>query len=477
MKKRIVFLLVCLMAAQALASCGEDTPAAADTTAAPVETTEAAPTYNLPAKENNGGRTFTILGAGKRSERYDAEQTGDVVDDAVYKRNMLTEEHLGIDIEVVEKDSGWQVANQYSAEITSVVLAGDDTYDLVTGAMTVIPKLAMTGNFVNVLELDIDLTNPWWISDLEETAAVNGKLYSLVGDLSLTVYRTAAVIFSNNRLQAEYKLGNFYDLVREGKWTVDAMLSASKDITRDLNGDGEIVREDDQIAWMGHFTPFCSLQVSTQIDLLQHEGDSLAFVGLDERLVTLYEKFMSAVTDGTLMMKNAEGYDIWAVPFMEDRNLFQISTLNSTTYFRDMESDFAILPLPKFDEAQEDYILDVSQSTVLWAVPVTASDYELTAKFCEVFAHYSKEHMIPAYYETTLQEKFSRDADTAEMLEIIRSGIRLTLDGYLSYCFSPTPITTTAKIVESDQAPASYIAANEAAWQTQLEAIAEAYTD
>ena len=62
-------------------------------------------------------------------------------------------------------------------------------------------------------------------------------------------------------------------------------------------------------------------------------------------------------------------------------------------------------------------MLDVSQSAVLWAVPITASDMELTAKFCEVFAHYSKEYVIPAFYETTLQEKFSRDADTKEMLE------------------------------------------------------------
>lgn len=83
--------------------------------------------------------------------------------------------------------------------------------------------------------------------------------------------------------------------------------------------------------------------------------------------------------------------------------------------------------------------------------------------------------MIPAYYETTLQDKFSRDADTNEMLEIIRRSIHLTLDGYLSYCFSPTPITAFASITESNLAPASFIAANESAWQTQLEAVIEAY--
>ena len=114
MKKQIAFLIVCLMTAQLLASCGEgkiDAPVL-DDTSVPIETTEAAPTYHLPAKEDNSQRTFTILAAGNRNERYDAEQTGDVVDDAVYFRNIKTEEHLGIDIEYVEKDSGWQVAAQ-----------------------------------------------------------------------------------------------------------------------------------------------------------------------------------------------------------------------------------------------------------------------------------------------------------------------------------------------------------------------------
>ena len=362
MKKRPAFLTICLTALLIFASCGGEAviPAAEETADVPAETAAVLPEYILPDTEDYGGRTFTVLGAGKRSERYDFDQTGDVVDDAVYHRTLETEEHLGISIEFVEKDSGWQVASQYSAEISSVVLAGDDTYDLVTGAMTVIPKLAMSHYFINVTDLDIDLDNPWWVADLSETAAINGKLYSLIGDLSVTMYSSAAVIFCSKQLQEEYKLSDFYGMVREGKWTVDAMLSASKGITRDLNGDGVIVRDDDQIAIMGHFTPFSSFQTAVQIEILRHEGGSVVIAGLSERLVTLYEKLQAAAADMTLLMKNGEDYKVWAVPFTENRNLFQISTINTTKHFRDMESDFGILPLPKFDETQSEYALDVS---------------------------------------------------------------------------------------------------------------------
>lgn len=118
------------------------------------------------------------------------------MDDAVYLRNLKTEEHLGIDIEFVLKDSSWQVAAEYSKIITSAIMAGDNTYDLMTGAMTVIPKLALDSNFVNILELPIDLDNPWWVTSLRDTAAINGKLYALVGDLSLTLYNKESIVYS-----------------------------------------------------------------------------------------------------------------------------------------------------------------------------------------------------------------------------------------------------------------------------------------
>ena len=159
----------------------------------------------------------------------------------------------------------------------------------------------------------------------------------------------------------------------------------------------------------------------------------------------------------------------------ENRNLFHFGILTSAALFRDMESDFGILPMPKFDEAQEEYVLDYAQGSVLWAVPVTASDYDLTAKFCEIFGHYSQEYIVPAYYETTLQDKFSRDADTREMLTIIRNSIRMTLDGYFSYCFTPTPITTFSRTINLDTPPASFIASNQSAWDATMKDVVEAY--
>ncbi len=477
MKTQIAFVLIFLMAAQTLVSCGSDTPAAADTTTAPVETTEAAPEYTLPDRKNYESRPFTVLAAGKRGEFYDAEMTGDVVDDTVHARKIAVEEYLGIEIIFDERDSSSPAANEFTSAITEAVMANDSTYDLMTGAMTVIPSLAMEGLFVNVMDMAIDFDNPWWIDSLCETAAINGKLFALTGDLSVSLYKNAGIVYFNKTLQDEFKLGDFYSSVRNGSWTLDTMLEASKDITADLNSDGSLEIADDRMAITAHFTPFATIQAAMQAELFTLDGDELVYQGATDRLIALYERFRTLFDEGTLLVRNTSTYTEMYKPFMEDRNLFHIGTLSSTSAFREMKSDFGILPIPKFDDNQTVYTSPVSMSTVLWTVPVTASDLTLTAEFCELFAYHGMDSIVPAYYEVTLQEKFSRDEETKEMLEIIRDGIRLTPDGYLDRCFDPRPFSVLATLLENEIEPASYIAANESAWQTQLEAIAQAYAD
>lgn len=473
---KISILIIVLLIVLNSTSCGSsEVPADNDISVTITETTATAPEYHIPKREDNSGRSFTILAAGKRRELYDAEQTGEVIDDAVYLRKLDTEEYLGINIQYDERDSGWQVAQEYSALITSAVMSGDNTYDMMTGAITVIPKLAMSGNFQNILDLNIDLGNPWWVANLSDTAAINGKLYSVVGDLSATLYNAAAVVYFNIKLQTANSLPDFYTLVYDGSWTVDAMIAASRGISLDLNNDGIIDRDNDQVAILSHYTPFATMQAAGQIEIIWREGGGIILSKLDERLVKLYEKLSAASADGTMYMKNGDEYEVWAKPFMGDRNLFQISILHTAGLFRDMESDFGILPFPKYDEPQNEYSADVSQSTVLWCVPVTVSDAELTAKVFEVYSHFSREYVIPAYYETSLQEKFSRDTDTKEMLQIIRGSIRLTPDSYLNHCFTTKPFSTLATLVEKNQSPASFFAANESAWQSELESIVEAY--
>ena len=105
------FLFASLMVASAVTSCGGDTAdnssvtGAADTTAAAVETEAVEEDIfsarlkvadELPEK-NWEGRTFRILNDGHVGSF--AEQDGDVVNDAIYMRNLTVAERFNVTFE------------------------------------------------------------------------------------------------------------------------------------------------------------------------------------------------------------------------------------------------------------------------------------------------------------------------------------------------------------------------------------------
>ena len=87
-----------------------------------------------------------------------------------------------------------------------------------------------------------------------------------------------------------------------------------------------------------------------------------------------------------------------------------------------MEANFGILPLPKYDESQEQYFstMQYNNATVM-CVPQTATNLERTGAVLEAWAAESVDTLTVAYYEITLKGKYSRDDESTAMLDLIFS--------------------------------------------------------
>ncbi|MBQ2709149.1 MAG: hypothetical protein IJF67_12860, partial [Clostridia bacterium] len=134
MKKQFTLILAMLMLAN-LAACGGDSPAPAGTTAADTADTTAAPeelTDGLPEVDMNGfvfsfyhndsaNMTWTNL------KLEVAEQTGDALDDAIYKRNRYVEERFNCVLEETIFSTNQSIG---ANEISTEVMAGDSNFDL-----------------------------------------------------------------------------------------------------------------------------------------------------------------------------------------------------------------------------------------------------------------------------------------------------------------------------------------------------------
>ena len=91
---------------------------------------------------------------------------------------------------------------------------------------------------------------------------------------------------------------------------------------------------------------------------------------------------------------------------------------------RAYDIDFGILPLPLWNEDQENYYSYCGTGEVAGlTIPICVSDPEFSAFIVEACAAEAKNTLTPAYYEVNLLGRDVRDDESEEMLDIIFDNI------------------------------------------------------
>ena len=191
LKRTMSVLLLCAIVASTVA-CGDaaddsdvTTEGGATDTATAEVTGRDAVSDNLPDMDYNGA-TFTVLNRTGFEYEFTAEETGDVLDDSIYNRNITVEDRFNIKLETYTVDSNWgDEATAFNNMLRSSIMAGDGAFDLVAGYAATIPSIVADGIFMNWNELDyVDFSQPWWSEEIANELTINGKTYMMTGDLS-----------------------------------------------------------------------------------------------------------------------------------------------------------------------------------------------------------------------------------------------------------------------------------------------------
>ena len=442
-KKAVFIALLCIFAAL-LTGCGgggenPDKPpedvADASGVVAEDETQSQKSEERIPAdlpEADYGGYEFRILSRGPNynvhwfaRDIYAESENGEPINDAVYARNRAVEEKYGIKIANFPEDG------DLTARTSKSVKAGSDDFDMVSHGMAQMASLMVSGALFDLHTFPhIDLSKPWWDRKASEQLTMNGKFYAAVGDyLILDKDATVAVLFSK-KLFGEYEFDDPYQLVKNGGWTMDRMHNMMKAVARDLNGDG-LMDESDQwglVSQYGNGMPFfngtgeCVAKINSsgfpEITLYSQRAfgicDKIINLQADKNITIHAEDYMSKYPNDTVWD------EMQLVVFNTNRGLFYCAGLNRVTLLRSMEVDFGILPLPKLDEAQENYYaLLESWCTSSVTIPVTVADTGRTGVIVEALAAESRYTVLPAYYDITLKSKLVRDDESQEMLDLI----------------------------------------------------------
>ena len=352
-------------------------------------------------------------------------QNGEPINDAVYQRNSVVKAKYGIELAMVTD-------NAENAKLKKVVNAGDDTYDAVLIFNNNVPGV-VTGNLL--LEVSnlpyIDLGKPWWDPGVN-AMSVSNKQYLLAGDLLILDNEATNAIIFNKDLMANLGMELPYQSVKEGKWTFDKMIEMTKGVEADLNGDGALKYADDRFSMIiFNDTLQAMLVAGGGLFADKKEGDVPYMCFASEKNLAVLSKAMDLLykdtNPGVFNVQSVDagaGNATWMKAyydtFMEDRALFMWIRMRVVEAFRGMDSNFGILPMPKYDEIQKDYRSLVNPYTgVMLGVPKTAGDPERTSVILEALSAESKYTLRPAYYDIVLNRKFARDEESSEMLDII----------------------------------------------------------
>ena len=431
MKKQITSILCLSLLAAAMASCASDgtEPTVTETqTEAQTETAEVIP---LP-EADYGGENIKILTAAEQWQYlYVSEQTGEAIDDAVFNRNRTVEERYNVKLD-------YQVYNGYNAgkeavrsALTGSVMGGSAEFDLMVGGVSYISAYAAENLYTDLYSFDVlQLDQPWWFADVNAEIELLGHLYLGSGYYGMLSVENAVVTYFNKQVAEDHNMENMYSLVLDGKWTYDKMIELAKKVTADLDGDGKynandrvgIVSTDDYMREL--------LYAFGHTYTIRDENGIVTLKEPTEKLITISEILSEIVksddmincydTSETLTQHKTadEACQIMQNLFAANQSLFMVHRLAYATYetLRNMEK-YGLLPLPKYDEAQESYITPIVNDVA--AIPGVVKDADMSATILEAMQYYTYKTVYPQYYEIALKRKGTRDDDSEKMLDLI----------------------------------------------------------
>lgn len=489
-KRRILSSLLAALMLAALPGCGnaaEETTAAPtdDTAAEVVETEETKLLPDLPDKDF-GGYEFSILTKGNFSghwfsqDAYAEELTGEPINDAVYNRNAAVGEKYNFT--VVEMTGS---SDDPSALAKQAIQAGDDVYDLLLIGGTVTGNMATSGLLMDLTQIPyMDLSKPWYDQSANASLSIGGKLHLTAGDLNIMDNKATWALLFNKKLAEDLALGDLYGMVLDGSWTLDVLEGFLTLASTDLNGDG-VHDEFDQWGMQGEgFNTAAFILASGERFFDKDENDIPYITAQSEKFFDAFEKAnaINGNFDVCMFVSNftSKYSDVWSdcmdVAFTEGRVLFTCVGLNRVTLFREMETDFGILPLPKYDKEQEHYHDLVSLwSANMISVPKSLSDQERTGIIIEALSAESMYTLTPAFYDVVLKTKAARDEDSAAMLDLIFEARAFELGnlyGWGGLLDLPGSLSATGK-TDLASSLKSILSSTESAMQKTIDALME----
>ena len=441
--KKIIFAVIIMTALLVIAACSapddnkKENPGNNINVTQPESSAEAEPerfTPNLPDMDFNGYEFRALVPVNNIYGTYTFsvnEESGDIINDAIYRRNRYIEEKYNAALKEIIIDDFWKLNDTFRKS----VMTGSDDFDVCLQIDRYAYDLAVEGYAISADKLPyLDITQSWYKQDINDTISISNKYFIAYSDECMSLYESYGVMCFNKKLAADLDVENLYSLVNGGAWTYDKFFALCRYATSDLDGDGKMTDTDRWGIVSADDWFLSNFWVCAGIRTVVKDSDGKVVLNIsNEKFYNVMEKahqnifggekiYFSAGIDAAANLKPRSeqdgARDISFQQFENNTALFFSAFLGRVPRLRAMEADFGLIPFPKYDENQNRYYARVPGG---WPkiVPNHIQDTERTSVLLEALAAESRNTVVPAFKEVSLRTKFTRDDESSEMVDII----------------------------------------------------------
>ena len=345
---------------------------------------------------------------------------GDPINKAIYDRNGTVEEKLNVTIssEYISVDQG------YVSTLRNNHTSGDDAYQVATCRSYEIKTMVLENLMYNMYELsELHTDMPWWNQDSVRSFTLGSTLYFAAPEMLLRDKGATAAMYYNATVATNKGVDGLYETVKNGDWTFEEYVSICEDVAASMDGDDMMNSAND--VWGAHVSDdavfFLFGGANMKFAHIDDDGYIAYDFGSEESILFMQDIFDLVIyTDYCAHDKVVDLSDSTTGIFKSDNALFEFEMVKSITRLRDMESDFGVLPVPKYDSYQENYasLVWVHHDCVL-GLPAVVQDADAVAATLEYMSYLSYYDIYPVFYDTVIMGKSTRDEQSKEMLKIV----------------------------------------------------------
>ncbi|MBQ8258541.1 MAG: extracellular solute-binding protein [Clostridia bacterium] len=353
------------------------------------------------------------------------DQTGESVNDAIYKRNAKIQEQFGVTLDFVGTPGNYNKQGDFVNACVNSTQSGADAYDLFSGYTMTGATLMTLGVTQDLTDYDImEFDTPWWPKSLISKATINGGIYFASGDISTNfIHMMYLTIFNKDMLMDIHHMGadELYDLAYDGKWTLDKLIELSDGVFLEQSGDN-IAGEGDRFGVVVTSVHFDAFYAGSDLNTVVVNDDGNLELSPDlfsQKTVDLLEKLCNLlhVSGNAYIQKSEPLFAAGQALFLVDRPYIITRSLTDTDF------SFGILPIPKYDEDQADYRTCLGFGYSMYMLSTAAPDPEAAAATLELMAYQSYLNVTPALFEESMKTRYADQSDDAFMFDKIRDGV------------------------------------------------------